>query len=205
MPYQQYLRQLIILSFWYTFLHLAARIYTLLVFLWPFWPLVLRSLYWFLISCMLNLGVTQDSSLGIFYLYLCILLFFSSSLEVLNTHCILMFPPNNFNSSPVLSAEFHTTIPNCLLSISTWLPNGEDSSCPNLGSRCSPQTCFSCRLSHLSKWQLYSSSCFGQTPWSQVSLFLLSHPTSNPSANLGSSSFKVYPSVTIFHHLTVAT
>ena len=40
------------------------------------------------------------------------------------THCILIFPPSIYNSSHDLWAEFHSFVSNCLLNISTWLPNG---------------------------------------------------------------------------------
>lgn len=104
-----------------------------------------------------------------------------------------MFPPNYYNSSLDLYTEFHTTTPNCLLNIFTSLPNRQTNlSCPNLGSWYSPQTCFSCCLSYLSKCQLHSFSDFGQTPGVNLSTVFLSHPTSNLSAKLVRSNFKVY-------------
>ena len=39
------------------------------------------------------------------------------------THCNLIFPPNIYDSSHDLWAEFHSFVSNCLLNISTWLPN----------------------------------------------------------------------------------
>lgn len=54
-----------------------------------------------------------------------------------------MFPCNNDNSSPNLSAEVHTGISSCLLSIYTWLPNRQTNSlCPNLGSSVLPKPAF---------------------------------------------------------------
>ena len=65
---------LLALSAVFDLLHLALRIYTLSIFLLPFWPLILRSLCWYLTSCMLNLGVAQVGfGIFFFYLRLCIL------------------------------------------------------------------------------------------------------------------------------------
>ena len=91
----------------------------------------------FLILSLLNLGVMQNSIRRPLCLSVRILLFISSSLEALSTHCILTLPPlqrNDYNSRCDLSTEFHTTTSYCLRSISTWLPNRQtDSSHPNLG------------------------------------------------------------------------